>query len=141
MSPSQVPTSPDDDPAELADRVAAAVLACPDVVGLSGGPMGGLGTYLPGRRVTGVRVDSTPVSVHVVGVWRGTSGPSVTGIADQVRDAVRPLVDGRPVDVTVEDLRPPEPDHAPELPAGESSRSASAVLPDGRPAPGRSGSA
>ena len=37
-----------------ADEVAAAVAAAPGVSRLSGGHLGGVGTYLPGRRVTGV---------------------------------------------------------------------------------------
>ena len=43
-------------PAADADAIAAAVLACPSVAGLGGGPAGAVATYLPGRRVTGVRV-------------------------------------------------------------------------------------
>ncbi len=39
-----------------ADLIAAAVLASPDVVGLHGGRFGEVATYLPGRRIVGVRL-------------------------------------------------------------------------------------
>ena len=52
------------------------MLACTSVAGLGGGPAGEVATYLPGRRVTGVRVRRTvpagrwagrTVIVHVIG--------------------------------------------------------------------------
>lgn len=82
------------------DRVAAAVVSCPAVSALSGGRFGEVATYLPGRRVTGVRIEPTGVEVHVVGRY----GVPVTQIADQVRAALGPLVAGRPVLVAVDDL-------------------------------------
>ena len=39
---------------DIADRVAAAVIAVPGVAFLHGGVFGEIGTYLPGRRVSGV---------------------------------------------------------------------------------------
>src|ERR1700712_3372142 len=58
MSP--VPDLPD------ADAIAAAIATCPSVSGLSGGLAGEIATYLPGRRVTGVRTDAGSVEVHVI---------------------------------------------------------------------------
>lgn len=57
--------------AELADDLAAAVLTVPGVVRLHAGALGEIGTYLPGRRVAGIRLGSGsdgegPTEVHVV---------------------------------------------------------------------------
>lgn len=82
------------------DAIAAAVLGCPAVAGLSGGVGGVVATYLPGRRVTGLRIDDATVTVHVVGRY----GPPMTEISDQVARAVSPLAGGRQVGVVVEDL-------------------------------------
>ena len=86
---------------ELADRVAAAVLAVPGVAGLHAGAFGQVATYLPGRRVVGVQVRANACSVHVVTEW----GSPVLATADLVRAVVEPLV-GTTVDVTVEDVVP-----------------------------------
>lgn len=93
-------------PADVAvdvDAVAAAVAACRTVAGLSGGPTGTAATYLPGRRVVGVRVDDGTLTVHAVGVY----GPTVDTIGTEVRSAVAPLAGGRTVRVVLEDLAVP----------------------------------
>lgn len=100
------------------DAVAAAVLTCPSVAALSGGVVGEVASYLPGRRVVGVRVHdggSRPaeVDVHVVGRY----GPPVAQIAGEVRAAVRGLAPGIPVSVTVDDLTDPESDPDPAPPS------------------------
>lgn len=82
------------------DSIAAAVVACSAVAGLSGGVAGEVATYLPGRRVTGLRIDDTTVTVHVVGRF----GPTMTEISNQVTRAVTPLAGGRMVGVVIEDL-------------------------------------
>jgi hypothetical protein len=84
----------------LAERVAEAALACPDVLALSGGTVGEVATYLPGRRVTGVRLRDTVVEVHVVGRY----GPPMDEIGAQVRAAVTPFVGDRTLAVTIDDL-------------------------------------
>lgn len=86
-----------------ADRIAAAVLACPAVAALHGGRFGEIATYLPGRRVAGVRVTDRSVEVHVVGRYPAP----VAEIADQVRAALRPLVGPDRVDVVVGDYAAP----------------------------------
>ncbi len=83
----------------LAEPVAAAVLACPAVSRLSAGPFGTVGTYLPGRRVTGVQITDAEVTVRVV----GRPVPLRT-LETQVRAAVAPLVPGLPVHVALDDL-------------------------------------
>ena len=82
------------------DALAAAALACPHVVRLSGGRAGEVATYLPGRRVSGVRVSESEVAVHVVARF----GPTCAQVAEQVRAALRPLVGDQPVTVGIDDL-------------------------------------
>ncbi|RYB94718.1 hypothetical protein EUA93_10405 [Nocardioides oleivorans] len=83
-----------------ADLVAAAVLAVPGVSGLHGGAFGEVGTYLPGRRVSGIRLGATS-QVHVTVAM----GSDVLAVAGQVRDTVSTLLGG-PVEVVVEDVTP-----------------------------------
>lgn len=85
------------------DAIAAAVSACPLVARLSAGRVGEVATYLPGRRVAGVRVGADAVTVHVVARY----GPTMTEVADQVRTAVSALTGGRPVHVGIDDIDVP----------------------------------
>jgi len=94
------PAGPDPDP----DRVAAAVLACPVVAGLNGGRFGEAATYLPGRRVTGVRITPDTVAVHLVGRY---PAPPVGDIDQAVRAALAPHLARRPLTITIEDYAPP----------------------------------
>ncbi|PRY13035.1 Asp23/Gls24 family envelope stress response protein [Kineococcus rhizosphaerae] len=99
----------------LADDVAAAVLTVPGVVRLHAGVLGELGTYLPGRRVGGVRVSEdvlagrAPLEVHVVVV----PGVPVRLTARDVhaRVAQELALHGTTADVLVhvEDVAPAEP--------------------------------
>ena len=86
-------------PTELADLVAAATRSVPGVSDLHAGAFGEVATYLPGRRVTGVRMGDAITEVHVV-VDMGTP---VLATAAAVRAAVHPLV-GTEVQVYVEDV-------------------------------------
>jgi uncharacterized alkaline shock family protein YloU len=85
--------------AESADDVAAAVMSVPGVARLHAGMFGEVGTYLPGRRVPGVRITDDGTEVHVVLIF----GIPVRETAERIRDAVAAVVEGR-VDVTVEDV-------------------------------------
>lgn len=85
------------------DAVAAAACSCAAVDGLCSGAWGGVVTYLPGRRVAGVRVASGHVVVSVRVKW----GFPVADLARQVRAAVAPLVAPRRVDLVVADLAEP----------------------------------
>jgi hypothetical protein len=87
-------------PAEEAEDIAAAVSAAPGVAALSGGRLGGVGTYLPGRRVTGVVLRDNDLEVHIVGRY----GVPVAEIATEVRRAVEPYAGERTVHVIIEDL-------------------------------------
>lgn len=81
-----------------ADRIATAVQAAPDIAGLDGGRYGEIATYLPGRRVIGVRIRPESVTIGVIGRYPAT----VTDIDACVRAAVGPL--DRPLHVNINDL-------------------------------------
>lgn len=83
------------------DLIATAVLATPGVHALHAGGVGEIATYLPGRRVAGIRTTENGYDVHVVLAW----GHPVMSTADAVRAAVQSVAPGR-VDVTVEDVAP-----------------------------------
>ena len=87
------------EPPTTAEVVAAAVLAVPGVVRLHGGRFGELGTYLPGRRVTGVRIDDEGTEVHVV-VSDLAPVPQTAARVQRAVSAVAPM----PVRVHVEDI-------------------------------------
>lgn len=84
---------------ELVDVIAAAVTAVDGVAELHGGMFGEAATYLPGRRVPGIRLGDDGTEVHVSLLF----GAPVRPTAEAVRDAVAPLVEG-PVHVIVEDV-------------------------------------
>jgi hypothetical protein len=84
-----------------ADLIAARVLEVPGVAGLHGGAFGEVATYLPGRRVLGVRLTDPGCAVHIVVGYPH----NVVDVADAVHDVVAPLAAG-PVVVTVEDVAP-----------------------------------
>jgi len=81
-----------------ADRIATAVQAARDISGLDGGRYGEIATYLPGRRVNGVRIRPESVTIGVIGRYPATA----TDIDACVRAAVGPL--DRPLHVHISDL-------------------------------------
>jgi hypothetical protein len=85
------------------DVVAAAVRACPGVDELYGGQPGGIATYLPGRRIDGVRVDRYAIEVQVRARW----GAPALDIAAQIRGALAVIAAGRHVDVIIADVTDP----------------------------------
>jgi uncharacterized alkaline shock family protein YloU len=87
---------------EPADVVAAAVKSVPGVAELHAGMFGEVGTYLPGRRVAGIRIGDGVTDIHVTLVL----GTPVRETAARIRDVVARLVGGN-VDVTVEDVVAP----------------------------------
>lgn len=96
-----------------ADAIAAAVLRCPGVLDLHPGGWRQVATYLPGRRVTGVRTDSGRILVSVV-LAQGSPVPVVVAA---IRGALAPLAGDRPVDVLVADVQTPTPPPlVPQLP-------------------------
>ena len=89
---------------ERADAVRAAVLAAPGVVDLHPGRFGTVATYLPGRRVTGVRLGADGAEVHVVVAL----GADLRATADAVHAAASAVL-GVPVHVVLADLAEPTP--------------------------------
>ena len=119
-----------DDPAEvagLADRIVAAVTGCAAVAGLTEAPGGPVATYLPGRTISGVAVRDGEVEVCVVARY----GLPLLEVAEQVRQAVAPLVPDRVVDVVIGDITLAEAEDK-----GPDGRDHARVI---RPASGRSG--
>src|SRR6476620_1626649 len=96
------PTTDTSSSAETADAVAEAVRALPGVDDLHAGALGEVATYLPGRRVGGVRLLDPGCAISIVLAWQAP----VAETTQAVRDAVRPLT-GLPVHVTVEDVARP----------------------------------
>ncbi|MDQ2850140.1 hypothetical protein V3G39_01535 [Dermatophilaceae bacterium Sec6.4] len=97
-------------PAATADRaeiIAHAVLATPGVHDLHAGAVGQVATYLPGRRVNGIRARPDKhdadggYDIHIVLAW----GAAALTTADAVRASVQAVAPGR-VDVTIEDVAP-----------------------------------
>ncbi len=86
--------------AELADRIVGAVTGCAAVAGLTGAPGGPVATYLPGRTISGVAVRDGEVEVCVVARY----GLPLPEVAEQVRQAVAPVVPDRVVDVVIGDI-------------------------------------
>ncbi len=83
-----------------ADTVASIARAVPGVAGLHPGRFGEVATYLPGRRVPGVRIAPERIDVHVV----VTPDAAVRDTAAEVRRRVAAALPGPAVDVTVEDV-------------------------------------
>lgn len=82
-----------------ADDVAALVLAVPGVVRMHAGRFGEVATYLPGRRVTGVKLAEGGVEVHVVVAAQAP----IRQTAQLIHAAVATLLTD-PVHVYVEDV-------------------------------------
>lgn len=102
------------DPDALAELVAAAVTAHPAVARLHGGYFGAVATYLPGRRLLGVRLGrgDEPVEVAVV---LHLGGP-IPHIVRELRSEVSTLCGGAAVDITVADLAVPADEAGPPVP-------------------------
>ncbi len=90
------------------DELATRARQVAGVADLSGGFAGEVATYLPGRRVTGIREHNGRIEVHLV---LGDTRPAPETAAD-VRRTLAPLVDGRPIDVIIADIQIPEPPHS-----------------------------
>lgn len=83
-----------------AEAVAEVVSRCPSVVKLTPGPGVERVTYLPGRRVPGVRMGDAGLEVHVVARY----GPTMPEVAAEIRTALLPLLGGAPVSVVIQDV-------------------------------------
>ena len=90
------------DPVALAERVAAAVAAHPAVAGLHGGIYGSVATYLPGRKLVGVRIGEGDEPVEVAVVLRADR--PIPETVRSLRREVSRLCGGAAVDITVADI-------------------------------------
>jgi uncharacterized alkaline shock family protein YloU len=90
---------------EDADRIAAIVTAVEGVAGLHAGMFGEVATYLPGRRVSGIRIGQDRVDIHVSLLLTAPVRDTATAIQRAVA-----AITALPVDVTVEDLVPATPE-------------------------------
>lgn len=97
--PTAPPPPPSTPEPSTADLVAARVLSVPGVAAMHAGTVAQVATYLPGRRVAGVRLGPESTEVHIALRF----GSPVAATADAVRGALTGLVPG-PVDVIVEDV-------------------------------------
>ena len=97
------PSRPDVSGAISPDAVVERVTACPSVARISPGPVGEVATYLPGRRVPGVRLGDDRIEIHVVARW----GVRVPDLAADVRAAVQSIAADVLVDVHVDDVEVP----------------------------------
>lgn len=88
------------DHGSAADTVASIARAVPGVAGLHPGMFGEVATYLPGRRVTGVRITDERVDLHIT----VSADAPIRRTAAAVREAVAAALPGLAVDVTVEDV-------------------------------------
>lgn len=103
MNPSR--DSPSRDGDLLAEQVAAAVLAQPGVAGLHGGVFGAVATYLPGRRLTGVRIGDGDEPVEL-GVVLHLDRP-IPDVVRALRRTVSAMCGGAAVDIVVADVALP----------------------------------
>lgn len=87
-----------------AQAVVAAALGSPLVAALFPGGTVEIATYLPGKRIPGVRVRERELEVHVVACW----GVCLTQVAEDVRRLVTPVAGGLPVAVYVDDVEAPQ---------------------------------
>ena len=114
--PAHASARPADGADSRAADVAAAVVGHPAVIRLDGGPFGSIASYLPGRRLAGVRVGVGGEPTHVAVVVR--VGHPVPALADEIAGRVRSVLGPVGVEVTFSDVG-----------------AADAVAPPARPAP------
>jgi hypothetical protein len=89
------------------DALAGTIAACPSVARLGNPLTGAIATYLPGRRVAGLRIEPDRIEVEIVARWGFATGD----VAADVRRAVAIVAPGRQVDVTVTDVELPGSEH------------------------------
>ena len=86
------------------DAVHAAVSNCPGVAGVGSGTLAALTTYLPGRRIPGIRINPESIELEIVANWDATAA----AIGRHIRAAIAGLVSGRRVDITIADIVLPD---------------------------------
>ncbi len=84
------------------DDVAAAVLTHPAVARLDGGPFGTVASYLPGRRLFGVRIGAPDEAAEISVVVR--PGVTLPRLAGEIGALVRGVLGPVAVEVTFSDI-------------------------------------
>ena len=88
-----------------AEHVAALALRCAGVATLWPGTFGEIATYLPGRRVPGVRIGPGSAEIHLVARYRVDGRDvSLVELADAVRRTVIAGAAAQVVDVYIDDV-------------------------------------
>jgi hypothetical protein len=85
------------------DRLAAAVRSCSGVEDLDAGALGSATCYLPGRRVTGIRITDDRVTIQVRSRW----GVPASVLGQQIRQTVSGLLGDRRLEIVVSDVDDP----------------------------------
>lgn len=88
--------------AALGAEIAAKAQEVGGVAGLSSGSFGTVATPLPGGWIEGVALREDSVQVGVIVRY----GHPIPGVAERLHEALEPLVPGRAVHVSVEDIVP-----------------------------------
>lgn len=91
-------------PPVCAETVAERAMLSRSVHGLYAGGAVEVATYLPGKRISGVRIRESEVEVHVVARW----GTRLMDVAEEVRELVSPVTGDLPVSVFIDDVSPPD---------------------------------
>ena len=91
-----MPTDPAGSSAADIDAISVIVAACPGVAALSSAAR----SYLPGRTVPGVSVDTDRVDVFVVACYQ----EPLTQITEQVAETLAGVLAGRALYVHIEDI-------------------------------------
>ncbi len=86
------------------DALHDAVLAYPGVAGLGSRLPGALATYLPGRRVMGIRVSADLIELEV----RTRSDAAALQVGAALQADLKQQAAGRRIDVTIVDIELPE---------------------------------
>ncbi|HEY5115200.1 MAG TPA: hypothetical protein VIJ00_06730 [Nakamurella sp.] len=92
-------TDPAGSPAADIDAISGIVASCPGVAALSAAAR----SYLPGRTVPGVSVDTDRVDVYVVAHHQ----EPLTRVTDQLAEALATVLAGRTLYVHIEDILMP----------------------------------
>jgi hypothetical protein len=75
---------------ERLDALASKLLDSPHIAELSGGAMGSIATYLPGRRIPGLRVvDNDKIEIHVVMAWGSSVDDVEAGVVRALEHAAQ----------------------------------------------------
>lgn len=85
------------------DGLFLALASCPGVARVGSSGPGALATYLPGRRVPGIRVEQATLTIEIQADWNSSKNELFAA----VKHAAGPFAAGRRIDVAVVDIALP----------------------------------